>query len=233
MNFSSDTNTNTNTENLNSIIRLIFSNKTDSTYKLRFGDLYNKLYDYLIEGKFTDYQTIVGWESTDSFISSINVCLICCLKTFTSQNNQKEIVENFIEHLTTLIENYDYEARNYDQNRGQWIRNMFKTNITHKDAKETKFNEIPSIAQQIWVTPSYYNVQRYIYVLFNLGITKGEFHNDYINFLTIGTVAFVNSIFNKENRNELMESYLKNLYEMSIDEVCFYDVYHTRTVIEY
>lgn len=141
-------------------------------------------------------------------------------------------MENFIEHLTTLIENYDYNARDYET-KARWIRNMFKPNITHQDAKETKFNEIPSIAQQILTTPSYYNVQRYLYVLFNSGITKGEFHNDYINFLTIGTVAFANSICDKENKEELLESYLKHLYEMNLHEVSFYDAYQTRTVIQY
>ena len=113
---------------------------------------------------------------------------------------------------------------------------MFSRTVKQRDIKEQIISSIPSIVEQIFSNPDdYYNVQKSLYTFFNTGVSNGSaYHPDFINFLTIGTFAYLILIKAlSDKRNEYLSSYLKNLLELQLMDDCLYNAPNCRKWITY
>jgi hypothetical protein len=197
------------------------------TDNVQFNDFYNKLFEMIYYSDFYNSKPI-GDGDREGFISTIAIGFICNSRTFESKEEKKEQFIKMFKSMINLFKNYTYEAKNYyNLSFMNWLGDLFSHRISLKDKSNEILELIPIITENIYNNADYYNVQENIDKLFNSRVSwHNRIHEDYLNYMTFITVAFLNSIDDKENKKELTFKYLKHLFEFNRDDdICVYDNY--------
>lgn len=208
---------------IDNFIDFIFKEKKESNYVIKFSDLFEFLKKYID----TQNIDVSHYDETDQCISTLTICLLCCLQTLKKMENHKELIKNYIINLTDSLKNNKYKANdNSNYSIYEYIQSFFTTNLKLKDLQIKINYQIPEIVNDIYAKETdYYNIQKQIAKLFTSNNNNILFHEDYINTLTLGFYIFVNMNENINNKKELVCDYLKNLVGLNLlsDKVNLYD----------
>jgi D-alanyl-lipoteichoic acid acyltransferase DltB (MBOAT superfamily) len=196
---------------------------------VNFNDFYNKLYDMIYYSDFYNCMPI-GEGSRESFISTISIGFISNIRVFETKEKKQEQFIKMFKSMINVFKTYIYGANDYNNiSFIDWLGKFFESRVSLKDKNEEILELIPEIVENIYSTLDieYYNVQKNIDKLFNSKVSwHNQSHEDHINYMTFITMAFLDSVSDRDNKKDITLKYLKNLYEfIRDDELCVYDNY--------
>jgi len=207
---------------IDNLIDLIFKEKNDLHYNMKFCDLFNSLKNYLQKNNID----VTHYDDTDECISTLTISIFSCLQTFSNLDDQQELIKTYLFALTKFLEGPKFTANEYNYGFYDFIKSFFTNKMKLKDIQMTILYKIPIIVNNIYASElDYYNVQMQLSNLFNKSAENSLFHEDYINTMTLGFYVFLIMIDNNHNKNELANKYLKKLFEFNLlsDKVDLYD----------
>jgi len=223
----------TESSNLSDLTNIIFKERDQLHYIIRFCDLYNFLKSYVEKNNLD----VTHYDDKDECISTFTISLFCCLKSFTDKENQKEFIKLYIETLTKYLEGTKFKAVSYtNYSFYDFLKSFFTPSDKLKDIQMTIVYRIPIIIDDIYsLELDYYNIQMKLSELFKSSEENSLFHEDYINTMTFGFYVFLKIINNYPNKKELASKYLKNLFEFNLlsEQVNLYDNPSYKGIIKY
>jgi hypothetical protein len=174
------------------------------------------------------------WNDRESFISTLTMSILACLRCFENDNDKKEYFNRMINEMRKLFINYNYRAINYNKKSFiEYLQVIFDKRIDMKDKENEIRQMIIPISELISIkSDDYYFLQKNINKLFNTHLSwHNQFNEEYINYLTYGLYSFLKTL-DENNKNELIKKYLENLLTININDLdSFYDNPTVNTLI--
>jgi hypothetical protein len=169
---------------------------------IQYNELYSLYANILKSSKLDNYHSFMIGNS--ELISTLTLGLISCIKSLSilSEDEKKELTIQYIKNVINLINTTKYKHKDYESFYER-ISNIFKPK--HK----LSVSNIQSIKYS-----DYYDIQKHIWNLVNGN--NGRYHGEYINILTLGFYAFLQTINNIDNKETSIINYLKCMIELII-----------------
>lgn len=194
------------------ILNKLYCQADQNNHKIKFGDLYNELNDYLNDMKIDYIKYNAPSDDECAVVSSLSMGIFAVLKTFSDNKElQKTMIKKFIEELMMLVKSTNYSCSQYG-----FFQSLHMI-WTGDDIKLGK--KIPNTNQEfssLLFEDDSFNHRDYYFVLdFIKKLFKSRgYVDEYANQLTLSVFTFIQIILSNDDRNNLLDIFLNNLKEM-------------------
>jgi hypothetical protein len=218
---------------MNTVLNKIFLENSQDGYKMRFGDMHNTITDYFMENKIDYTKYLSDTDVETSVVSTMSMGIFSALMVYKGSSDQKNLISNYITELSQLINTTDYMRSNF--NIGfESIKKYFESFFENDEKKECEkyeskdddfyskltledfnYENIPTLTSNLFINNKHkdfkclFNIIKNIFDLANSG-----YHDDYITQVALTMLAFINTIEDKNNRDQLLKVYIYKMLEM-------------------
>jgi hypothetical protein len=231
---------------MQTVLKKIFLENSEDGYKMRFGDMHNAMTDYFNEHNI-DYTKYLSFSDADcSVVSTMSMGIFSALMVYKGDENQKNLIGQYISELSHLINTTDYMKNNF--NIGfESIKEYFESIFSNEKKEDEDFysklsfedfsyDNIPTLTSNLFINNKHKDFKCLFNIIKNiLDLSISVYHDDYITQVALTTLAFINTIEDKNNRAELLQVYIFKMLE--IDRLAsvhsFYDKENYRGYINF
>jgi hypothetical protein len=203
---------------------------------MRFGDMHNTITDYFMENKINYTKYLSDADVETSTVSTMTMGIFSALMVYKGSSDQKNLIGNYITELSHLINTTNYMHSNFNigfESIKKYFESFF-SNDKNDEKKEYEkyeskdddfysklafedfhYENIPSLTSNLFINNKHKDFKCLFNIIKNiLDLSNSVYHDDYITQLTLTTLAFINTIEDKNNRDQLLQVYIYKMLEM-------------------
>jgi hypothetical protein len=193
-------------------VSFIFSQNSFGGFQIRFRELYYAYIDFIKEMKI-DLSQYISKDSTQEFISTLTISLICALQSLSYSDIQKQLIHDYLSYISQILTHTVYSPYSkYGLNTCSFFCfNLFGPS-NEKLLHHMVDNELTKIIEQLEKDTSFQSIQGIVDQIFNDNEYLNRYYDKYsIYHFTLGFFPFVKISTRYQYKKDIQFNYLSYL----------------------